>query len=79
LVTKFKVWKIISDPKQRSAAVHATAVGDTPLGVYENEHVFFLSFTDDGKKVNRVEEYVDTSYSEDFVKKVKEYQARNTN
>jgi hypothetical protein len=71
------VWKVISDPEQHSAAVHATAIGDTPLGAYENEHVFFFYFTDDGRKVNRVEEYVDTSYSEAFVKNVKDYQARN--
>lgn len=64
------VWKVISDPEQHEGVLHATAVGETPLGPYENEHVFFLSFNEDGSKVNRVEEYVDTSYSEAFVKKI---------
>jgi len=64
------IWKTISDPESHSAVIHATAQGETPLGPYENEHVFFFSFTEDGGKVNRVEEYVDTSYSEAFVAKV---------
>ncbi|KAK4504444.1 hypothetical protein PRZ48_005360 [Zasmidium cellare] len=70
---KMKIWNIISDPEQHQAVVHATAMGETPLGFYENEHVFFLSFNEDGSKVNRVEEYVDTSYSEAFVKKMQAY------
>lgn len=72
---KLKIWKIISDPDERSAAVHATAIGDTPLGPYENEHVFFFNFTEDGKKVYKAEEYVDTSYSEAFVKKLRDFHA----
>ncbi|KAK5686706.1 hypothetical protein LTR17_026905 [Elasticomyces elasticus] len=70
---KMNIWRVISDAEQHEAVVHATAMGVTPLGPYENEHVIFMSFNADGSKVNRVEEYVDTSVSEAFVKRVQAY------
>jgi hypothetical protein len=35
-------------------------------GPYANEYALFLTFTDDGKKVRKFGEFVDSGYSERF-------------
>jgi len=46
--------------------MHARSTADTRKGKYENEYALFLEFTEDGEKVVRFEEFVDSAYSERF-------------
>jgi hypothetical protein len=46
--------------------VHASSTANTINGLYENEYVLFLTFTEDGKKVTEFKEFVDSGYSERF-------------
>jgi ketosteroid isomerase-like protein len=43
--------------------MHASSTADTKIGPYANEYALFLTFTEDGKKVTRFEEFVDSGYS----------------
>lgn len=40
---------------------------------YRNEYAFFLAFNEDGEKVERIEEFVDSKFSTDFFQKMQEY------
>lgn len=65
--------KIVNDPEQHMAVVHATGAAETIVGPYRNEYAFFMTFNEDGSKVVRVEEFVDSAFSNGFFAKVQEY------
>jgi ketosteroid isomerase-like protein len=46
--------------------MHATSTADTDIGPYANEYALILHFTEDGKKVTKFLEYVDSAYSIKF-------------
>jgi ketosteroid isomerase-like protein len=46
--------------------MNATSTAETDIGPYANEYAPILHFTDDGKKVTEVLEYVDSAYSAKF-------------
>jgi hypothetical protein len=46
--------------------MHATSTADTDIGRYANEYALILHFTEDGKKVTKFLEYVDSAYSIKF-------------
>jgi ketosteroid isomerase-like protein len=52
--------------------MHATSTAETDVGPYGNEYALVLNFTDDGKKVTRILEYVDSAYSIKFFAKLAE-------
>lgn len=70
------IHKIVNDPEQHMAAVHASGVGDSPVAPYKNEYAFFLTFNEAGDKITRIEEFVDAQFSQSFLAKVKEYQQK---
>jgi hypothetical protein len=41
-----------------------------PSGLYANEYAVMLQFTEDGEKVVRFEEFVDSAYSMNFFQKL---------
>jgi hypothetical protein len=43
--------------------MHATSTAETDIGPYANEYALILFFTEDGKKVTKLLEYVDSAYS----------------
>jgi ketosteroid isomerase-like protein len=51
--------------------LHATSTADTEIGNYTNEYALFLTFTRDGSKVVRIDEFVDSAYSAEFFAKLK--------
>jgi len=65
--------KIVNSPDQHMAVVHAKGSGETPFAPYRNEYAFFLYFTEDGSKVVRVEEFVDSAFRNGFHAKMQEY------
>jgi hypothetical protein len=51
--------------------MHASSTANTGVGKYANEYTLFLQFTEDGKKVANIEEFVDSAYSTSFFAKLK--------
>lgn len=45
---------------------------------YRNEYAFFLAFSEDGEKVERVEEFLDSKFSTEFFEKMQEYLKHHT-
>ena len=57
------VRKAIHDPETHTSVLLATSTADTSIGLYSNEYTLILTFTEDGEKVVRFEEYVDSAYT----------------
>jgi ketosteroid isomerase-like protein len=60
------VLKEIHDAEAHTCMIHARSTADTKKGKYANEYALFLEFTEDGEKVLRFEEFVDSAYTERF-------------
>ncbi|CAJ2502724.1 Uu.00g101180.m01.CDS01 [Anthostomella pinea] len=65
--------KIVNDTEQHMAVLHARGYGETPVGPYRNEYAFFFYFNEEGTKVVRVEEFVDSEFSNGFFARMQEY------
>jgi hypothetical protein len=57
---------VIHDCKKREAAIYAISKGDTPFGPWNMEYAVFLTFTDLGDKIARIEEMLDSSHAQWF-------------
>jgi ketosteroid isomerase-like protein len=56
----------VHDTTQHFAIVHAKSTAMTKIGQYTNEYALTFRFTDDGKKVKHIEEFIDSKYTLDF-------------
>ncbi|KAH8714030.1 hypothetical protein GQ44DRAFT_689025 [Phaeosphaeriaceae sp. PMI808] len=56
----------VHDADAHTCIMHATSTAETDIGPYGNEYALILHFTDDGKKVTKFLEYVDSAYSIKF-------------
>jgi ketosteroid isomerase-like protein len=56
----------LHDAEAHKCVMHASSTANTGIGDYANEYALFLEFTDDGKKVVNIEEFVDSAYSTSF-------------
>ena len=63
------------DEQARQVVLHALSTAMTELGEYANEYVLTLWMTDDGTKVQKFEEFVDSKYSVEFLGKLREHLA----
>ncbi|KAF2169292.1 hypothetical protein M409DRAFT_20518 [Zasmidium cellare ATCC 36951] len=54
------------DVENRRSAFYATGAGETPIGHFTNEYSFFLSFDESGKKLTRIDEFVDSGHTSKF-------------
>lgn len=57
----------IHDAVARKCIIHASSRAETDIGPYMNEYALILTFTEDGRKVTKFVEFVDSAYSEQFV------------
>jgi ketosteroid isomerase-like protein len=57
----------IHDATKHTCIIHARSTAGTPIGPYGNEYALILTFTDDGRKVTKFDEFVDSAYSQQFV------------
>lgn len=69
------VLKEIHDAEAQTCAIHASSTAETPIGPYGNEYSLFLTFTDDGTKIKRFEEFVDSAYSGAYFAKLEAWAA----
>jgi ketosteroid isomerase-like protein len=56
----------VHDTAQHFAIVHAKSTAMTKIGQYTNEYALTFRFTDDGKKVKHIEEFIDSKYTMEF-------------
>jgi ketosteroid isomerase-like protein len=56
----------IHDADAHISIIHALSTAETRIGPYANEYMLILTFTEDGKKVTKFDEFVDSAYSKDF-------------
>lgn len=66
---------IVEDERANKATVWCSSVSETVVGRYANEYMLLLHFNDAGDKVERVVEFVDSSYSKDFFGRLREFAA----
>ncbi|KAH8195862.1 hypothetical protein TruAng_009964 [Truncatella angustata] len=57
------VHEVFEDVVGKQVAVWCSSTADSVVGPYQNEYVMMLYFTDDGSKVVRVREFVDSAFS----------------
>jgi len=63
------------DPEARSSVLHLRDTAQSPVGPYENEYVFMLSFTEDGKQITRIEEFLDSANCNAFFGRIQKWLA----
>ncbi|KAI9667452.1 MAG: hypothetical protein M1821_000268 [Bathelium mastoideum] len=69
------IYEIVHDPARSKAVVYATSKAETPFEDFKwtNEYAVFLTFTEDGKEIKKVEEMVDTAFYQEFFPKFQKY------
>lgn len=72
--SKMTIHKIVNDPDQHMAVVHASGSAETAFDTpYRNEYAFFLMFDEAGEKVVRIEEFVDSRFATGFMEKLQHF------
>lgn len=74
--TQVKVHAQIFDSEARSWCVHMDMWATTPVGPFHNEFVFMLFFNEEGSKVVRIREMMDSLYASTFFAKMAAYGAQ---
>jgi ketosteroid isomerase-like protein len=64
------VHKEVQDVEARTCMMHASSTANTKKGPYANEYALILTFTNDGKKIEKIEEFADSAYSKEFFAKL---------
>ncbi|GAB1737384.1 hypothetical protein NU219Hw_g1529t1 [Hortaea werneckii] len=70
---KIQVADQVFDVDEKRAALHVFGSASSPVGKYEQEYSWFLTFNKDGTKVKRMEEMTDSAYLEEFFKRLHSY------
>ncbi|CAH0034169.1 unnamed protein product [Clonostachys rhizophaga] len=61
--------EMVVDVESRKVVMHVKNKGSTPLGEYENEYMFILTMTGDGKKIEEIIEFCDSAKAIELMKK----------
>lgn len=67
----------IVDEAARKVLKHASSSASTALGPYNNEYMLILHMTEDGRKVEKFYEFVDSAYSADYMRRLKDATAES--
>jgi len=60
------IHNIVHDAEKNQAAVYASSKGDLPWGPWDLEYSTFITFSEAGDKVLKLEEMLDTAFLADF-------------
>lgn len=63
---KISIHRVIHDQKKGEAAIYAISKGDTPFGPWNMEYAVFLTFSESGDKISRIEEMLDSNHAQWF-------------
>lgn len=61
--------EMVVDVESRKVVMHAKNKGNTPLGEYENEYMWILTMTGDGKMIEEIVEFCDSAKAIELMKK----------
>jgi ketosteroid isomerase-like protein len=64
------VFDEIHDAEAGMSVIHASSDAMTSVGPYSNEYSLFFHFTKDGKKIKKIDEFVDSKYTAEFFPKL---------
>lgn len=67
--------KEIHDPEARQSVLHLHDTAQSPIGPYANEYMFVLSFTEDGTKIIKIEEFLDSANCNEFFGRIEKWLA----
>ncbi|KAL7783869.1 hypothetical protein V8C37DRAFT_396641 [Trichoderma ceciliae] len=62
---KVEIKNVVHDTARGTAAVYSTVVADTPMpggDKWTNEYGIFITFSEDGTRISRLEEMIDTAF-----------------
>ncbi|KAF6219620.1 hypothetical protein HO133_004089 [Letharia lupina] len=62
----------IVDEEARKMVMHASSTGTTALGPYNNDYTLILHMTEDGRKVEKFYEFVDSAYTVDYMPRLQD-------
>jgi hypothetical protein len=61
--------EMVVDVEARKVVMHMKTKGTTPLGVYENEYMWILTMTEDGKMIDDIIEFCDSAKAVELMNK----------
>ncbi|KAI8963432.1 hypothetical protein F5Y11DRAFT_145668 [Daldinia sp. FL1419] len=61
----------VVDQVTRKVVLHLKSRSDTAIGLYENEYVWILTLSEDGKLVDDILEFADSLYTSDHLPKLR--------
>ncbi|KAL8807309.1 MAG: hypothetical protein Q9182_000814 [Xanthomendoza sp. 2 TL-2023] len=70
-----KVQDTVVDEAARKVVLHMTSTASTDIGDYHNEYMVKLHMTDDRRKIDKFEEFVDSAYSARYMAELQKYQS----
>ncbi|KAL8684826.1 MAG: hypothetical protein Q9224_006113 [Gallowayella concinna] len=70
-----KVHDTVVDEAARKVVLHMTSAASTDIGDYHNEYMLKLHMTEDCRKVDRFEEFVDSAYSAKYMAELQQHQS----
>ena len=70
-----EVYEVVHDAERSKAVIYLTSTADTPWEDFKwnNEYSVFVTFTEDGKQINKMEEMVDTALFKEFSPRFQKY------
>ncbi|KAK5075030.1 hypothetical protein LTS08_001887 [Lithohypha guttulata] len=66
---ELKIHNIVHDTTNGKAAIYAISKGDTPFGDWNMEYAVFVEFNEDGDKIVKLEEMLDSGFMREFAPK----------
>lgn len=80
ILPAFRNWVLtvhyaVVDEVKRAVVMKVTSRANTDIGLYENEYMMLFWMTERGDQVERIEEWVDSAYSRNFLGKLWEHLA----
>lgn len=70
-----EIYEIVHDVARGKAVIYATSHADTPWEDFKwkNEYAVFLTFTENGEKINKVDEMLDSAFAKEFFPRFQKY------
>lgn len=68
-------YEVIHDAAKGKAVIYATSYADTIFDDFKwtNEYAVFITFTENGEQINKMEEMVDTAFFQEFFPRFQKY------